>query len=138
MLAGLLLGAKWGLASVLLYLSLGAVGLPVFAAGAGGVAHFLGPTGGYLVGYIPAVAIIGAASHIRKPAFVTDLLALIVGALVVYACGVPWLKVVTGMTLARALAVGMIPFLPGDALKISVALAVAPHIRRHTLIESAN
>ena len=135
MLAGLLLGAKWGLASVLLYLLLGAVGLPVFAGGAGGAAHFLGPTGGYLLGYAPAVAIIGTVSHVKKPGFVTDLPALITGSLVVYIFGVGWLKVVTEMPLGKAITVGMIPFLPGDALKIAVALFAAPIIRRHILLQ---
>ena len=138
MLTGLLLGVRWGLASVMLYLLLGAVGLPVFAGGAGGAAYFLGPTGGYLLGYIPAVEIIGAISHIRRPSFLTDLVALVIGSLVVYACGVPWLKIVTGMSIEKAFAVGMIPFLPGDALKIAVVLLVAPHIRRYILPESSN
>ena len=138
LLAGLLLGVRWGTASVMLYLLLGAVGLPVFAAGAGGPAHFLGPTGGYLLGYIPAVAIIGAISHVRTPSFLTDFVALVTGSLVVYACGVAWLKVVTGMSVENAFAVGMIPFLPGDALKIAVALLVAPYIRRHILIAKAH
>ena len=138
MLAGLLLGVRWGLASVMLYLLLGAVGLPVFAGGAGGVAHFLGPTGGYLLGYIPAVAIIGSISHVRKPSFLTDLVALVIGSLVVYVCGVPWLKGVLDCPVGKALAVGMIPFLPGDALKIAVALLAAPYIRRHILPERAN
>jgi biotin transport system substrate-specific component len=138
MLAGLLLGAGWGTASVLLYLLLGAVGLPVFAGGAGGMAHFFGPTGGYLLGYIPAVAVIGALSHFKKPAFTTDLLALVVGALVVYLCGVAWLKAVTGMGPASAIKAGMLPFLPGDALKIAVALAVAPYIRRHVILTASH
>ena len=138
MLAGLLLGVRWGLASVLLYLLLGAVGLPVFAGGAGGAAHFLGPTGGYLLGYIPAVAIIGAISHVRTPSFLTDLVAAVIGSMVVYVCGVPWLKVVLDMSVGKAFAVGMIPFLPGDALKIAVALLAAPYIRRQILPESSN
>ncbi|MFH2130143.1 MAG: biotin transporter BioY, partial [bacterium] len=59
LLAGVLLGWKWGAASVLIYLLAGAVGFPVFSAGRGGVAHLLGPTGGYLLSYIPAVIVAG-------------------------------------------------------------------------------
>ena len=138
MLAGLLLGLRWGLTSVLLYLLLGAVGLPVFAGGAGGVAHFIGPTGGYLLGYIPAVTIIGAVSHVRAPSFLTDLVAVAIGSLVVYVSGITWLQVVTGMSVGKAIAVGMIPFLPGDALKITVALLAAPYIRRQFLPKRSN
>jgi biotin transport system substrate-specific component len=133
LLAGLLLGPWWGLASVAVYLLLGAVGLPVFAGGTGGLAHFAGPTGGYLLGYIPAVVVIGllgshtATEDSRERAFAMmarDLTALIVGSLVVYTCGVFWLTTGIGMPLSRALAVGVIPFLVGDALKIAAALSV--------------
>jgi biotin transport system substrate-specific component len=136
LLAGLLLGARWGLASVFLYLALGALGLPVFAGGRGGLAYFLGPTGGYLLGYVPAVAIIGLISHFREPSLPTDLGAAVVGSLVVYTCGIFWLEGITGMGLRKALWVGMIPFLPGDALKIAVALLIAPYVRRHILSET--
>lgn len=124
MLAGLLLGMRWGLASVGLYLLAGVCGLPVFSGGGAGLAHIFGPTGGYLLGYLPAVLIIGLVSEKAK-SMLPKLLALLVGALFVYLFGVTWLKIVTGMSLQKALTVGMLPFLVGDAIKIIAALFIA-------------
>ena len=124
LLSGLLLGPSWGVASVLVYLLLGLLGLPVFSGGGGGFAHFAGPTGGYLVGYVPAVAIVGALSRRgRSPA--ADLGAAALGALAVYAVGVPWLALAAHLSPARAAAVGLLPFLPGDAIKAAAAVAIA-------------
>jgi len=128
-LAGLLLGGRWGLASVGVYLLAGACGLPVFAGGLGGISRFIGPTGGYLIGYLPAVFLIGTMSQKTKPRIVSDVMAMICGTLVLYACGVSWLKIVTGMSPAKALALGMYPFLIGDALKIAAAAAIAKALR---------
>ncbi len=120
-LAGVLLGPGLGLSAILLYLFLGAVGLPVFAGGSGGLIHLIGPTGGYLLAYIPAVLLIGYISQKGGKRPVTDLLALTAGSLLVYAIGVPWLKVSTGMDWGKAFLLGMVPFLIGDALKIAAA-----------------
>ena len=128
-LAGLLLGGRWGLASVGVYLLAGACGLPVFAGGLGGISRLIGPTGGYLIGYLPAVFLIGKISQKAKPRAVSDVLAMICGTLVLYACGVSWLKIVTGMSPAKALALGMAPFLIGDALKIAAAAVIAKALR---------
>jgi biotin transport system substrate-specific component len=129
MLAGLLLGRRGGVASVGLYLLAGACGLPVFAGGSGGLARFFGPTGGYLIGYLPAVWVIGLISESSRPRALRDGLALIAGCLVLYACGLVWLKVLTGMDWPQTLAAGMLPFLPGDALKILAAVALAKTLR---------
>jgi biotin transport system substrate-specific component len=128
-LAGLILGGRWGLASVGVYLLAGACGLPVFAGGLGGIGRFIGPTGGYLIGYLPAVFIIGKMSQKENPRLVSDVSAMICGTLVLYACGVSWLKIVSGMSPAKALALGMFPFLIGDALKIAAAAAIAKALR---------
>ena len=128
-LAGLLLGARWGLACIGIYLLAGICGLPVFAGGTGGIGRLVGPTGGYLLGYIPAIAAIGWLSAKGRQKTVTDYLALIVGALLVYAFGVPWLQVVTGMPWQKTLMVGMVPFLPGDIIKIIVAVPMARILR---------
>jgi biotin transport system substrate-specific component len=124
MLTGLLLGPTWGLTSVGLYLLAGTCGLPVFSGGGAGLAHILGPTGGYLLGYLPAVFAIGFISS-RFSSMVAKLLALCLGAALVYFFGVSWLKVVTGMSFTKAFAVGMFPFLIGDAIKIIAALLIA-------------
>jgi biotin transport system substrate-specific component len=128
-LAGLLLGSRWGLASVGAYLLVGAVGLPVFAGGLGGIGRFVGPTGGYLIGYLPTVFLIGKIAHRDAPQIITDVLAMICGTLVLYACGVTWLKIVSGMPLGKTLALGMYPFLIGDAAKIAAAAAIARALR---------
>ena len=128
-LAGLLMGSRWGLASVGVYLLAGACGLPVFAGGLGGIGRIIGPTGGYLVGYLPAVYVIGKISARIHQRAVYDVLAMVCGTVVLYACGVAWLKIVTGMTPAKAVAVGLLPFLVGDAIKIAAAAAVAKALR---------
>lgn len=128
-LAGLLLGSRWGLASVAVYLLAGACGLPVFAGGMGGIGRLVGPTGGYLVGYLPAVFLLGFISEKASARIAFDVVAMICGTIVLYACGVSWLKILTGMTWAKALAVGMYPFLIGDALKIAAAALIAKALR---------
>jgi len=128
-LAGLLLGPKWGTAAVAVYLLAGALGLPVFAGGTGGLGRFAGPTGGYLVGFLPGVFIIGWISKKGKARPFYDVAAMVAGSIIIYGLGVTWLKMVTGMTLAKTLAVGVIPFLIGDALKIAAAVPIARVLR---------
>jgi biotin transport system substrate-specific component len=129
MLAGLLLGGRWGVISIGVYLVAGAVGLPVFAGGTGGVGKFVGPTGGYLLGYVPAVFLIGMISEKGRGRVIVDVLAMVAGSAIVYAFGVPWLKVITGMSLSKAMAVGMLPFLIGDIIKIAAAVPIARALR---------
>jgi biotin transport system substrate-specific component len=128
-LAGLLLGSRWGLASVGVYLLAGACGLPVFAGGMGGIGRIVGPTGGYLIGYLPAVFIVGYISEKGKNRIAWDVVGMLAGTIVLYACGVTWLKTLTGMPWPKTLAVGMLPFLIGDALKIVAAATIAKAIR---------
>jgi len=139
-LAGLLLGSRWGLACVGVYLLAGACGLPVFAGGTGGIARFAGPTGGYLLGFLSAVFLIGLITEKtgdtenQKSVFwknraVYDVLAMICGTVIIYALGISWLKIVTGMTWGKTLTLGMYPFLPGDAVKIVAAATIAKALR---------
>jgi biotin transport system substrate-specific component len=129
MLAGLLLGGRWALISVGAYLLAGAVGLPVFAGGTGGIAKFFGPTGGYLIGFGVAAYAIGTISERTTATVLGDCLAMIVGTAIIYFFGVSWLKFVTGMSLAKAIGIGMLPFLIGDALKIAAAIPIARMLR---------
>jgi biotin transport system substrate-specific component len=124
MLSGLLLGSRWGAASMGIYLLAGLLGLPVFAGGAGGIAKFLGPTGGYLIGFLLAAFVIGLVAERSGGRLWLNLLALVAGSLLIYLCGVTWLKTVLDVSIHKALAMGMWPFLPGDALKIVAALAL--------------
>ncbi len=128
-LSGLLLGSRWGFACVAVYILVGACGLPIFSIGRGGIGHILGPTGGYLLGYLPAVYVIGLISDKGGQRVVFDVIAMVFGGIIVYACGVTWLKILTGMTLSKTLAVGMYPFILGDALKIIVAVPIAKALR---------
>ena len=129
LLTGLLLGGRWGLFSVAIYLLAGACGLPVFAGAAGGLGRLFGPTGGYLWGYLPAVFVTGTLSRRLGQRTGGDIAALLCGTLLVYAFGVPWLKLVAGLDWPRALALGMLPFVPGDGLKIAAAVVVARVLR---------
>lgn len=129
LLSGLLLGPRWGVASVSIYLLAGALGLPVFAGGVGGIGRFAGPTGGYLLGFLPAVYIIGLISNKAGGRMVFDVIAMVCGSIIIYIIGVSWLKILTNMTLAKTLAVGMYPFLPGDILKIAAAIPIAKALR---------
>jgi len=129
LLSGLLLGSRWGLASMCLYLLVGAIGMPVFAGGKGGVTHFLGPTGGYLFGYVLASWLTGVISEQSRSMLIWDILAVITGSLAIYSLGVPWLKMVTQMSWPKTVMVGMVPFLIGDAVKASVAIVLARAVR---------
>ncbi len=124
LLAGLLLGSRWGSASIALYPLLGLIGLPVFAGGAGGAAALFGPTGGYLFGYLLAALLTGLISENGRSGPARDVAALVAGALSIYLLGVPWLKLSLGMSWTKTLAVGFFPFLIGDALKVAAAFAI--------------
>jgi biotin transport system substrate-specific component len=127
-LAGLVAGPRVGAVSQIVYVLLGAVGVPVFAGFHGGLQVVAGPTGGYLIGFILAAL---AAGFLRGPEPDTrhTLIAAAVAAALIYIPGVPWLMTTTGIGLRRALVVGVLPFLPWDAVKVIVAGLVAPRLR---------
>lgn len=129
LLAAIILGPIWGITCIAIYLLIGLVGLPVFAGGTSGIGKLFGPTGGYLLGYLPAVFVTAGISKGLGKKMSSDIIAMMVGSLIVYAAGVPWLKVVTAMSFEKALAVGMYPFLIGDILKIIAAAFIAKAIR---------
>jgi biotin transport system substrate-specific component len=120
-LAAGLLGAKLGTLSQMVYVAMGALGLPVFAGFKGGPSALVGPTGGFLLGYLLSALTVGLLldKFGRKPWVVFPSLAL--GALVIYLPGVPWLMHVAHLSLNAGLAAGMLPYLPGDALKVILA-----------------
>jgi biotin transport system substrate-specific component len=129
LLVGTVLGSRLGLASMLLYVAAGAAGLGVFANGSSGLATngSLGPTVGYLGGFILAGGLVGWLAERgwdRSPASTVALMVL--GNLVIYAVGVPVLIAVTGLDLATALRVGALDFVPWDLIKIVVAAGLLP------------
>jgi biotin transport system substrate-specific component len=127
-LAGLVLGPIDAAMAMVLYLGLGAAGLPVFQPiGAPGIARLLGPTGGYLLAYPVAAAVAGWLGAGRE-SFTTRALAAMAGILVLYVGGIAQLTVLTG-SLATAALVGALPFVAADAVKALVAAAIAGRFR---------
>jgi biotin transport system substrate-specific component len=129
-LAGMCLGPVAGAASMVLYLIAGAIGLPVFSPiGVPGVLRLIGPTGGYLLAAPAAAAIAGLISK-RFPAFTGRLLAAFLGIATLYLGGVAQLELLTG-SLARAAAMGTVPFVLADLAKVVVAAIIAPARAHH-------
>lgn len=120
----MLLGAGRGTACVVLYIAQGTAGLPVFAAGLGPAA-LIGPTGGYLVGFIPAAWLTGKLAELgwAKRAR-TTILAMLLGNIIIYTFGISWLALLAGFK--TALTTGLYPLLAGDVLKILLAAALLP------------
>ncbi len=126
LMIGALFGARRGSLCVLVYLIEGAVGLPVFAMARGGLAVLLGPTGGYLAGFVAAAYVTGLLAENRWDRRAgTTVLAMILGNIVIYAFGLAWLCCLMGVSRA-VLTVGLYPFIIGDILKIALAAAALP------------
>jgi len=124
MLAALLGPARAALC-LLAYIAEGAAGLPVFAQGKGGLVALFGPTGGYLIGFVPAAYLVGFLARKGWDRRIsTTILAMIFGNVIIYVFGLLWLSDLLG--LHSALAGGLYPFIPGDLLKIALAAAVLP------------
>jgi len=124
LLVGAALGSKRGALSLMAYLFEGMIGLPVFAAGASGPAYLLGPTGGYLVGFVAAAFVTGWlvergwGRHAGRA-----VLAMLAGNAAIYLGGLSWLSLFAGR---QALALGLLPFLAGDVAKIALGAALLP------------
>ncbi|MGD0612165.1 MAG: biotin transporter BioY [Anaerolineales bacterium] len=125
LLVGASLGTRKGVASLSLYVILGVLGLPVYAGGAGGYLAFLGPTGGYLFGFVFAAYFVGwLAETGRDRRFRSALLVFLVGEVIIYMFGLPWLSLFVGVQ--KVLVTGLFPFLPGDLLKLAAAALALP------------
>ncbi len=125
LLTGALLGPRAGALAMAFYLMEGAAGLPFFAGGTAGAAKFWGPTGGYLLSYPFAAMLVGwlaLRGWDKRPA--TMLTAMLLGSVVIFAGGACWLAHFVGM--GRAWALGVLPFLPGDAIKALLAAGLLP------------
>ncbi|MGH9931228.1 MAG: biotin transporter BioY [Pyrinomonadaceae bacterium] len=127
LLTGALLGSRLGSMAMIVYLVEGSGGLPFFYGGHGGVAHLLGPTGGYLVAFPAAAFITGAfAENGWDKRFVTAVAAMAVGSLVILLAGWVWFSVLMNTNLLAAFKVSVAPHLVGDIIKILLAAAVMP------------
>ncbi|MEU9503981.1 biotin transporter BioY [Streptomyces sp. NPDC048196] len=124
LLVGTALGARRGLLSLALYALAGMAGMPWFAGGASG---FASPTFGYIVGMLLASGLVGAlARRGGDRGALRTAATMAAGTAVIYALGVPYLALSTGMSLDKAVAVGLVPFLFGDALKAALAMGALP------------
>lgn len=127
LVAGGALGFRRGIASALLYVALGAIGLPLFALGQTGLAVILSALGGYLVGFVVAAALVGRLAELGWDRnLVGSIGAMLLGEVAIYAIAVPWLAVATGISLADAVAQGLTPFVLGDAIKLVLAAGAFP------------
>ena len=129
-LCGALLGAKWGALSMAVYALLGVVGVPVFAGFGSGPAVLFGKTGGYIIGYILCAAIVGLLSRRLGFTFPKLCLSMVIGVAVCYVFGTAWFMVISGLNLATSLSYCVLPFLPGDAVKILLAAFLALRLRK--------
>ena len=128
-LTAYVLGWKRATVATLVYILLGAVGMPVFSGFAGGLGKLLGPTGGYIVGYLPLALISGLFVDKFPKSRIMQLVGMILATAVLYALGTAWFCVEAGKTLSVAMSACVIPFLPGDFAKMLVSMAVGPLIR---------
>lgn len=126
-LAALLLNPSGAFLSVALYILLGAIGLPIFTSG-GGIAALLGPTGGFLFS-MPLAALLGAlVVKNNHKSIIRSILAILVMEVVIYTIGVGYLVYTRHMTIQKGLMAGFVPFIPGDIIKIVVAIIAAKYI----------
>ncbi len=127
LLTGALLGSRLGAMAVIVYLIEGASGLPFFYGGSSGIAHLLGPTGGYLVAFPAAAFITGAfAEHGWDRRFLTAAAAMFIGSLVIMLSGWVWFSLVTNTSLTVAFQLTVLKFIPGDIIKVLLAAAALP------------
>lgn len=128
LLAGALIGPRKGPLAVLLYLAVGAIGVPVFAGGAAGLGALFGPTGGFLFGFVLAAWVVGAltARILPRYPFWPALGIMTLGGAAVYLLGAPWLALTIGPAALLSLAI----YLPGDIIKIIAAVLIAKSVHR--------
>ena len=128
-LAGAILGWKKGTLAVLIYLLIGMVGVPVFSGFSGGVQKLAGVTGGYLVGYLPCALITGLGSGEDKSPWLLGA-CMVGGTVALYVIGTAWFMIQTHNTLAASMGMCVLPFLPGDAVKIVAATLISVPVRK--------
>lgn len=134
LMSGAVLGSRWGGASQMIYVLLGVVGVPWFAGGASGFEYVAGATGGYLVGFVMAAALVGAFvdRDPRNRTIVGLVPVMILGVLVIYAVGATWLAVVLGLDPWQAIVLGVAPFLLLDLVKAVMAAGAARLVTERT------
>ena len=131
-LSGAVLGKKRGTIAVALYLLIGIIGVPVFSGFSGGFQKLAGVTGGYLVGYLPCAFLSGlGAERAEEESRIWILPAkMAAGTAVLYTIGMAWFMIQSGNALGTALSLCVVPFLPGDAVKIAAAVMLTVPVRK--------
>ncbi len=129
-IAGGLLGISKSVISQVVYLLLGAVGIPVFAGFSGGIGILIGPTGGYIIGYVFTALVVSLILHKFNKKIYHISLSLVVGLLVCYILGTLWFTIVTSTPFIDALFICVIPFIIGDVLKIIVATTLIHKLKK--------
>jgi len=127
------LGGKRGTLSYIVYLFIGLVGLPVFSGFSGGLPKLFGPTGGYLIGFVFMAFISGIFIDKFSNKIYMCFLGMVLGTIVTYIFGTAWLAYEAHMTFNKALAVGVLPFIPGDIVKITIASLIGPQIKKRLI-----
>lgn len=130
------LGMKKGTISVIIYILIGFIGIPVFSGFSSGPSKLLGPTGGYIIGFIFMAIISGFFIDRFFSNWYMCFLGMVLGTAVCYIFGTTWLAYQANMSASSALAAGVIPFIPGDLIKIAIATFIGPQIRKRLI--SAN
>lgn len=129
-LALYVLGWKRGSLAVLVYVLLGAAGMPVFSGFAGGMGKLLGPTGGYILGYLVMAVTAGAVVERFPARRWVQTAGMAAGTVLLYALGTVWYCIQAGQAFHAAVSLCVLPFLPGDVLKIGAAAALGPMLRQ--------
>jgi len=137
--AGALLGSRLGALSQSLYVLMGIMGLPVFAGWRSGFEVLMGPTGGYILGFIPGAYVIGKLVELKiRPGFYWLLLSMAAGTFVIYLIGILQIAIVLGINFREAISVGIFPFIFGDLAKTIVAGLAVNRIRRMLPLQRSN
>ena len=131
LMSGAMLGPYYGALAMILYVVVGALGLPVFAGGGSGIGAVLGPTGGYLISYFIAAFVIGKVVQMRNdPKYIDYVVAMLAGTLIIYLLGASWAMVVLPeLTLAAVLTGWVLPFIIGDTIKLLIAAYIANTVK---------
>ncbi|HPD57344.1 MAG TPA: biotin transporter BioY [Smithellaceae bacterium] len=133
--AAAVLGGPLGAASQFIYIMLGVLGMPVFAGGKSGLGVLFGPTGGYLIGFILGAFVIGFLASQKKEAGIWWYgFSMLAGMVIIYLLGVLQLSFVARLDLIKAASVGILPFLPGDMVKIALAAWVSCQLKKRIII----